>query len=307
RLQEASAEEQAGRDEVVPRLLASYDHAVAAAQTTGRGSAARPDDPVAPEGNRAGAELQTPRQQVPARTVAVAATAAPAPRQDIAATATNAASDDHHTPEAREVAREVPAAASPTDSAALAEVPTKASGRGSAAAITSATTTVPPASTVPPQAPVAPTATLPTELTERLLRDFLNQVMAGNSADAEALAQQYVAAVQAVRPTGPGGLDRLRGQRAQLVLALLRAPAATRPVVAEALGAVDAALSGTAGASPAPVTAQASAPDVTPTATAIPRRAGDNGNGSPGNGGNGNGNDHGQGGNSGRDRHGDGD
>src|SRR5262249_1174815 len=163
-------------------------------------------------------------------------------------------------------------AASLTDSAALAEVPTKASGRVSAAAITSATTTVPPASTVPPQAPVAPTATLPTELTERLLRDFLNQlmpahrahshslaphhtgdtptdtppevtarpirdflnqVMAGNSADAEALAQQYVAAVQAVRPTGPGGLDRLRGQRAQLVLALLRAPAATRPVVAE--------------------------------------------------------------------------
>src|SRR5262249_9891879 len=94
RLQEASAEEQAGRDEVVPRLLASYDHAVAAAQTTGRGSAARPDDPVAQEVNRAVANLQTRRQQVTARTVAVAATAAPAPRQDIAATATNAASDN---------------------------------------------------------------------------------------------------------------------------------------------------------------------------------------------------------------------
>jgi hypothetical protein len=181
----------------------------------------------------------------------------------------------------------------------------------SAAAITS-TTAVPPASPVPPQAPGAPTATPATELTERLLRDLLNQVMAGNSADAEALAQQYIAAVQAVRPTGPGGLDRLRGQRAQLVLALLRAPAATRPVVAEALSAVDAALSGTPGASPATVTAQASAADGTPTATAIPHRAGDNGNGSPGNG-NGNGppgntgNDHGQGGNSGHDRRGDGD
>jgi hypothetical protein len=265
RLQEAQAEEAAGNQVVVAGLLASYDREIATAREDEAAATSSPSTPATPTALVAVstqiATLQADREQVVDRAGLPVASRPNAPalsRPTVAAT--SAAPTAAPPTQAAVVARAVPLTEHPEPVAAVDDRGSNNASNAHPRGLGPGKSDNP--STQPAQVeqrPAPPTVTAaPTDSVEAVFGQMLSRAMVGDADGASAAAQQYAQALQAMPRGGGFAFGRLAGQRAQLVLAIERAPTSTRPSLQRALAAIDATLGA---ASSAPVQSVAPARD----------------------------------------------